>query len=504
MKLNQNILADVFQSNMILPLNKNLELGGHVKANEEVQVIFNKKVYRTKSNKLGDWRLRMPAVSNSKAKGSITAFSAQRKQTITNIKFGRVYLLSGQSNIEFRLRDELNFSEMKDKLQDGELKDLYYYNVPQVDYIDPKTHRLKPKNLQPEKWHQVNANNCGMMSAIGFYMMKSMRENGIKEPIAIIDCFKGGTSASVWIKVKTLEKDYELNQLYLVKYFNEIRGKSWEDFDLATKEYNLKVDKHNRELKLFLKNNSTISLSDAKNIVGHTPWPPPARPDLFTRPGGLYETMMIQIKNCVFNGMIWYQGENDVDRASQYHKLLPLLIKTWRKKLKDASLPVKIIQLPGYADYPENSGAIIRQVQELVSEKMTNVDLVSFIDGGEEHNIHPLNKKIMGERLGTIMAGNTYSGTPYIYKYNYDKNMLTLWALKCKKLKITKKVFFNLIIDGKPQTLEIMNNNLSENKIKIELKRKPEQISYAFENYTKNIGLYNEIGFPVSPFKFIL
>lgn len=504
MKLNLNILDDVFQSNMVLPLNKNLKIGGHVLANEEIKVFFNKKEYRTKSNKKGDWQLWVSAVTSCQTKGSISVFVGTRKQTITNIKFGKVYLLSGQSNIEFRLKDELYYSEMKAELLSNKLNDLYYYNVPQVDYIDSKTLEVKPKELQPEKWHQVNAENCGMMSAVGFYMMKSMRDNGVKGPLAIIDCFKGGTSASVWIKAETLAKDVDLNQKFLVKYYKEIQGKSWKDFDQETKEYNLKVEKHNRDLNEFLNNNPTISLSKAKNIVGHTPWPPPTRPDSFTRPGGLYETMMSQVKNCVFNGMVWYQGENDVDRPYQYHKLLPLLIYTWRKRLNDDSLPVKIIQLPGYADYPVDSGAIIRQVQMYVSEKTSNVDLVSFIDCGEKHNIHPLNKKIVGERLGKIMAGQTYSGTPYVNKLSYSRGKLTLSVLMCKELKLTKKVFLNLIIDGKQQTLEITNNNLDGNKMRIKLNQKPDQISYAFENYTKNIGLYNEMSFPISPFKFIL
>ncbi len=504
MKLNQNILDDVFQSNMILPLRKNLKIGGQVHANEEVKIDLNGKKYFIKANKLGYWQLNIAKVFNSQTELTISVSTGEKKQTITNIKFGQVYLLSGQSNIEFRLKDEMHYSEMKSELNDNNLNELYYYNVPQVDYIDPKTHIVKPKELKHEEWHQVNADNCGMVSAIGFYMMKSLRANGVKGPIGIIDCFKGGTSASAWIKAKTLEKNDELNQNYLVKYFNEIRGKSWKDFDLETKEYNSKVDKYNRDLNVFLKSNPTASLSEAKHIIGHTPWPPPARPDLFTRPGGLYETMMVQVKNCAFNGMIWYQGENDVDRAFLYHKLLPLLIHTWRQRLEDTSLPVKIIQLPCYADYPTDSSAIIRQVQEQVSEKTKNVDLVSFIDGGEKHNIHPLNKKTMGERLGMIMAGHTYSGTPYINKINYSKGLLTLRADKCKQLKLTQKTFVKLLLNGEQQIKEITDKNLNENKIIIKLDQKPEQISYAYENYTKNIGLYNEMNFPVSPFKFIL
>lgn len=55
MKLNANLLADIFQSNMILPLNKDFKLGGIVNAGETVKVDFDQNHYETTANQKGEW-----------------------------------------------------------------------------------------------------------------------------------------------------------------------------------------------------------------------------------------------------------------------------------------------------------------------------------------------------------------------------------------------------------------------------------------------------------------
>lgn len=501
MKLNQKILADIFQSNMILPLNKDFKLGGVVKPNEKVRINFNQDNYLTNADFQGHWQIIIPAVSDSDLVATITVKTDQQEQTVDNIRFGKVYLLSGQSNIEYRLKDEEHFNEIQEELKNNKYQDLYYYNVPQVDYIDPKTGVIKPKWVHLEDWHKIDAQNCAYMSAIGFYMIKSMRDCGVTGPLAVVDCFKGGTSASVWIKKEDLARDAELKEKFLTEYHNEIAGKTWSDFERETTEYNQTVEQHNQDLAKYLKMHPDTSLSTAKNIVGHTPWPPPARPDLFTRPCGLHETMMSQVRDCVFNEMVWYQGENDTDRAEQYRKLLPLLIHTWRRELKDPSLPVKLIQLPGYADYPQDSAALIRQVQLNTAKKMPGVDLVSFIDGGEKHNIHPTNKQIMGERLGKICVGEDYLGTPFLKQLQYQNGRLVLTVARCQQLHLKGKTILKIAFGDKTREVEVTEKEIVKNKVVISMNEKPKQVSYGYANFPGNIGLYNELNYPVSPFK---
>lgn len=503
MKLNQNLLADIFQNGMIFPLNKDFKLGGYIQPNQAVEVEFAGKRYLTKSSNNGKWCVIIPAVSDPTYVGEIAVHASKQIQIIKNIKFGHVYLLSGQSNIEYRLKDEAHYKNVISDLKNKKYSDFYYYNVPQVDYIDHENGDIKPKNLQAESWHEINENNVGMISAVGFYMMAALRENDVYGPLAVVDCFKGGTSASVWIKEDDLASDPRLKRAFLDKYHEIIDGKTWSDFDRETAAYNLRVEKHNQDLAKYLKMHPDTSLSTAKNIVGHTPWPPPYRPDLYTRPSGLNETMLKQVEFGVFNQMVWYQGENDTDRANYYYLLLPRLLHTWRRTLKDPSLPIKLIQLPGYADYPDNSGAVIRQTQMMVAQQFSQVDLVSFIDGGEEHNIHPTNKKDMGMRLGRIMAGNDYSGTPYVSKVRIKDQKLTLEIARCSQLVLKENVFLKIkYLDDSFETVRLTNKNIRKNEIVLDLKKTFLGVSYAYKNYPMHIGLYNELGYPVSPFKY--
>lgn len=164
-------------------------------------------------------------------------------------------------------------------------------------------------------------------------------------------------------------------------------------------------------------------------------------------------------------------------------------------------MTVKLIQLPGYADYPEDSAALIGQVQLETAKEMPEVDLVSFVDGGEEHNIHPTNKKIVGERLGQIEAGNDYVGTPFIKKCVYGDGKLTLVIARCEQLKLNGKAIIEVTIKNGQKQVELSEDDLNKNQIVIKLDEKPEGVSYAYANFTANIGLYNELDYPVSPFK---
>ncbi|WP_297816042.1 sialate O-acetylesterase [uncultured Lactobacillus sp.] len=502
MKLNQNILADYFQDGMVLPRNKEFYLGGKVASESLVKISFNGKTTNVLSDDLGNWHLHVGAISNFNGEAEIKVMSNKHSQVIKNLHLGKVYLLSGQSNIEYRLKDEADFSQVKKDLDNCKYQNLYYYNVPQIDFLDSKTGKILPKDLKEETWHHVNSKNAGDMSAVGYYMLQKLSEINPHEPLAIVDCFKGGTSASVWIDKRDLSSDPELNEAFIKPYQKAIAGKTKKDFDQETKEYNLRVEKHNHDLNEYLRLHPDTTLSDAKNIVGHTPWPPPMRPELFTRPAGLHQTMMDQIKYGSFNMLIWYQGENDTDRAQYYHKLLPMLIFTWRKTLKDPSLPIKVIQLPGYADYPQDSAALIRQVQLDTSRQLTNADLVSFVDGGEEHNIHPTHKKKMGRRLGSIVSGRNYLGSPYVDKVIQQDKRILLHITRCESCKLSGKATIKLIGGQQSRSYEVQESDLNKNYISIPLKINDlRQISYGYENYPQNIGLYNELDYPLSPFK---
>lgn len=79
MKLNTNLLADIFQSNMILPLNKDFKLGGVVENKQKVEVAFNHQNYQTTADEDGNWQVTIPAVSDPNFVGNVLVKAGEKK-----------------------------------------------------------------------------------------------------------------------------------------------------------------------------------------------------------------------------------------------------------------------------------------------------------------------------------------------------------------------------------------------------------------------------------------
>lgn len=145
------------------------------------------------------------------------------------------------------------------------------------------------------------------------------------------------------------------------------------------------------------------------------------------KPSALYNGMMYPLLKYSFKGGLWYQGESNDEDPVGYSNLLIDLIKCWRKWFGQ-SLPFLYVQLPSYDDpshlVDENSWAIIREEQRIVSEELRDVSMVVTIDKGEGNDLHPQTKDIIGNRLAIAAESLVYGGNgelcgPIIERINY-------------------------------------------------------------------------------------
>jgi len=116
-------------------------------------------------------------------------------------------------------------------------------------------------------------------------------------------------------------------------------------------------------------------------------------------------------------GVIWYQGEWNASRAYQYRTAFPLLINDWRKKWGQGDFPFYFCQLPNFNSHlptpSDNDWAELREAQDMTLS-LPNTGEAILIDIGEESNIHPRNKKDVGERLALNALAKTY-GKKVVY-----------------------------------------------------------------------------------------
>jgi sialate O-acetylesterase len=124
-----------------------------------------------------------------------------------------------------------------------------------------------------------------------------------------------------------------------------------------------------------------------------------------------YNGMIAPLTPFKIKGVIWYQGESNWARAVQYQKLLSALVTSWRETWGSA-FPFLIVQLPNYqavSSQPSDTAwSTLREAQAGVARSLPNTGLVTTIDLGEANDIHPKNKKDVGERLATLALGTVY------------------------------------------------------------------------------------------------
>lgn len=140
-----------------------------------------------------------------------------------------------------------------------------------------------------------------------------------------------------------------------------------------------------------------------------SPWAVPA--SLAT----LYNGMIAPIAGYGFKLAAWYQGEANVEEATNYRTLLPLLIADWRRQTGQPDLPFLIAQLASYGDpasKPVESGwAMLREAQAATARADPRAGLAVTLDLGDRHDIHPTQKLVVGERLARAARAVAYGET---------------------------------------------------------------------------------------------
>ena len=212
-------------------------------------------------------------------------------------------------------------------------------------------------------------------------------------------------------------------------------------------------------------------------------------------------------------GFCWYQGESNAGKPDEYAKLLPALIRDWRTKWNQGPLPFLNVQLPGYMDYNylpvESNWAAMRESQ-LKALSVENTALVVAIDLGEWNDIHPDNKKTVGDRLAlaafkTAYGENSIHSGPIAQEVSADGNKLIIRFTHIGAGLMTsdgeepaefaiagadkKFVWAKALIEG--DKIVVWSDQVAQ----------PLYVRYAWADNPVNPNLFNKEGLPASPFQ---
>ena len=157
--------------------------------------------------------------------------------------------------------------------------------------------------------------------------------------------------------------------------------------------------------------NEEVSLQGEWKYRLGAPMPPaPGMMFFCYEPVCLYNAMIAPLQNYGIRGVLWYQGESNVDRRNEYAALLTAMIADWRSTFGNPELPFYIVELADFLSRDDVSGrqawAEMRKEQAKVAETNRNTRLIRNSDLGEWNDIHPLDKKTLGQRAAESALEN--------------------------------------------------------------------------------------------------
>ncbi|WP_415327876.1 sialate O-acetylesterase [Chryseobacterium sp. MMS23-Vi53] len=153
------------------------------------------------------------------------------------------------------------------------------------------------------------------------------------------------------------------------------------------------------------------------------------------KPTGLYNAMINPLINYNIKGTLWYQGESNTGKPKEYGDLLTTMITDWRNKFNNKEMPFITVQLANFMESKaqpiESNWAELRDQQRKVSLQVPNAGLAVIIDIGEWNDIHPLDKKTVGDRLALqamklAYGKNIVADGPVYQSMKVDGNKIVL------------------------------------------------------------------------------
>jgi sialate O-acetylesterase len=122
----------------------------------------------------------------------------------------------------------------------------------------------------------------------------------------------------------------------------------------------------------------------------------------------MFNGMIAPLQALTPAGVIWYQGESSAAYSERYADALTALIADWRRYFAVPELAFIVIQLPNFGpvnDTPAPSGwAALRHAQQQVALADDRVGLVATHDVGDDADIHPQQKFVVGTRAADVAA----------------------------------------------------------------------------------------------------
>lgn len=469
-------LPSLISDHMVLQQQSAVVLWGWASKGEwiTVKASWLQKDIRTQANAEGSWQV---TVKTIQAGGPYTiSFRGSTAITVNNVLLGEVWLASGQSNMEF-------YMDKGEGWRTGVInypEEIAQANYPGIRMIEvPNTVADTPRHDFEGSWKICTPADAGSFSAVAYYFARKVhQETGF--PVGIINATWGGTPAESWTRKEVLQHDFTS---ILTRY------------QKVCDEYPENYKKFQAKLETWKADTSRTKKGAPKEPIG---------PGHNKSPYKLYNGMIAPLLPFTFRGVIWYQGESNAERAWQYRSLFPAMIADWRQQFHHPAMPFYFVQIAPH----KGQNPVIREAQLYALQQVSHTGMVVTTDVGDENDIHPRNKKTVGERLALWALHYDYgrkgleTSGPLYKSYKKTGTRIVVSFSHAQGLVLKGDTAAEWEIAGEDQQFKPAQARIKGTTVEVwsDLVKAPAAVRFAWKKAPAP-NLFNKEGLPASPFR---
>ena len=414
-------VSNTFQSNMVLQRDKPITIWGWAEPGEKVTVSFAGKTASATAGSDRAWKVELPAMPANAKPQAVNIKGKSKTLILDNVLLGDVWVLGGQSNMEFPLAKvqngnleiiSANFPEMRIlSIPQGEAPLEHNQSFPQIYQWSSWSSR----HFKKGSWDVLTPEIAKELSAIGYVFARRIHMT-TEVPIGVIDASRGGTTVETWTPLDHLRKmQSEPTKALLAKWDDDV--KTWDpqaDLENRIKNNRSWVERRKKEGK-------DVPADRLKDPTDLRPGPIANH----NHPGSCYGAMIAPLEGLSIKGAIFHQGYNNAfsgqEGIDMYADVFPEMIKAWRSAFGNPEMPFGILslctagdpqQLENYSEMMFDAGVGLRAAQYKTFEDLykagdKNIGFVSTYDLRRRW-YHPQVKLPAGERAARWALATQY------------------------------------------------------------------------------------------------
>lgn len=484
-------LAPYFSDHAVIQSGTPVAVWGSAGADDHVAVTFRGQTERTIAGRDGRWMVRLKPLAASAEPADLVA-EGPNSVTVHDVVVGEVWLCSGQSNMEFTVNNGSGASRLDNA--EAEIASASYPLIRQLR-VEHAVAGSPAATARTSGWRPASPKTVGEFTAAGYFFARDIHK-ALGVPVGIVLSSWGGTDIESWMSDEA-------------RASTSVAATIDERWRRARSEWPPeRVANYAADMAAWQKAQAEAEAAHTANPI---PWPrPPASDDSPARPGGLFNAMIAPLQPCAMRGILWYQGENNAGRATEYAELQNTLIRSWRAGWGQGDLPFYFVQLASFtygSDPGDRNWAHLREAQaQVLGAPATGMAVA--IDNPNPVNIHPTNKQDIGHRLALIAEARVYgmkvvlSGPVFAGEAREGKVLRVRFSGAGAQLVARGGAVKGLELAGKdrvfhPAEAQIQGDTLLVSSPDVD---EPAAVRYAWTTGPE-ANLYGDSGLPAVPFR---